>query len=187
MKYAIILCDGMADRPVDCLGGKTPMEVAVCPNLDRIAAKARVGRMRTLYEELPTGSDVANLSVLGYDPHTYYTGRSPIEALGLGIALKDTDMVFRMNLVTISDDANFADKTMIDHSSDKITTEEANVIGGLGSAVCEFVAENCPVPVVRHGVYDEFGRSGAAKKVLAAYGLDAEHIAEAARKAVARK
>ena len=68
-----------------------------------------------------------------------------------------------------------------------VTTEEANVIGGLGSAVCEFVAENCPVPVVRHGVYDEFGRSGAAKKVLAAYGLDPEHIAEAAKKAVARK
>ena len=139
MKYAIILCDGMADRPVDCLGGKTPMEVAVCPNLDRIAAKARVGRMRTLYEELPTGSDVANLSVLGYDPHTYYTGRSPIEALGLGIALKETDMVFRMNLVTISDDANFADKTMIDHSSDKITTEEANEL--VDALVAEFASD----------------------------------------------
>ncbi len=126
MKYAIILCDGMADRPIELLGGKTPMEAANCPNFARVAEKGRVGRIRTLYEELPTGSDVANLSVLGYDPHIYYTGRSPIEALGLGISLKETDMVFRLNLVTISDDAVFTDKTMVDHSSDKITTEEAN-------------------------------------------------------------
>ena len=126
MKYAIILCDGMADRPIELLGGKTPMEAANCPNFARVAEKGRVGRIRTLYEELPTGSDVANLSVLGYDPHVYYTGRSPIEALGLGISLKETDMVFRLNLVTISDDAVFTDKTMVDHSSDKITTEEAN-------------------------------------------------------------
>ena len=77
MKYAIILCDGMADRPIELLGGKTPMEAANCPNFARVAEKGRVGRIRTLYEELPTGSDVANLSVLGYDPHVYYTGRSP--------------------------------------------------------------------------------------------------------------
>ena len=125
MKYAIILCDGMADRPVELLGGRTPLEAADTPNMARVAARGRVGRMRTLYGDLPTGSDVANLSVLGYDPHRYYTGRSPIEALGLGIALDAADTVFRMNLVTVSDDEPFAEKTMLDHSADKISTEEA--------------------------------------------------------------
>ena len=127
MKYAIILCDGMADRPVEALGGKTPLEAADTPNMARIAARGRVGRMRTLYDDLPTGSDVANLSILGYDPHRYYTGRSPIEALGLGIPLHADDTVFRMNLVTVSGDEPFAEKTMLDHSADKITTEEAKI------------------------------------------------------------
>lgn len=124
-RYVIILCDGMADRPVDILNGRTPLEAADTPNMDRIAARGQVGRIRTLYEELPKGSDVANLSILGYDPHRYYTGRSPIEALGLGIPLNADDTVFRMNLVTLSEDEPFAQKTMLDHSSDKITTEEA--------------------------------------------------------------
>ena len=128
MKYAIILCDGMADRPVEALGGKTPLEAADTPNMARIAARGRVGRMRTLYDDLPTGSDVANLSILGYDPHRYYTGRSPIEALGLGIPLHADDTVFRMNLVTVSGDEPFAEKTMLDHSADEISTEGADAL-----------------------------------------------------------
>lgn len=125
-RYVIILCDGMADRPVDILNGQTPLEAANTPNMDRIAARGQVGRIRTLYEDLPKGSDVANLSILGYDPHRYYTGRSPIEALGLGIPLHADDTVFRMNLVTLSDHVPFAEKTMLDHSADKISTEEAS-------------------------------------------------------------
>lgn len=136
MKYAIILCDGMADRPVEALGGKTPLEAADTPNMARIAARGRVGRMRTLYDDLPTGSDVANLSILGYDPHQYYTGRSPIEALGLGIPLHADDTVFRMNLVTVSGDEPFAEKIMLDHSADKITTEEAEqLVAALADAL----------------------------------------------------
>ncbi len=125
MRYIIVLGDGMADRPVPELSGKTPLEAAYKPNMDRLCGEGRLGRMRTLYDDLPLGSDVANLSVLGFDPHLYYTGRSPIEALGLHIPLTDDDVVFRMNLVTLSDGGEFADKTMLDHSSDKITTEEA--------------------------------------------------------------
>lgn len=125
MKYIVILCDGMADYPVPELGGKTPLEAALKPNIDALAAAGRIGRMRTLYPGMTLGSDVANLSVLGYDPHKYYTGRSPVEALGLDIPLKDGDLVFRMNLVSLAGDGPFEDRIMLDHSSDKITTEEA--------------------------------------------------------------
>ena len=125
MRYIIVLGDGMADRPVPELSGKTPLEAAYKPNMDRLCEEGQLGRMRTLYDDLPLGSDVANLSVLGFDPHLYYTGRSPIEALGLRIPLTDDDVVLRMNLVTLSGGGEFADKTMLDHSSDKITTEEA--------------------------------------------------------------
>lgn len=124
-RYAVILCDGMADRPLDVFGGKTPMAVADKPNMDRLAALGRVGRMNTLYPQLPYGSDVANLSILGSDPRTCYTGRSPVEALGLGISLEDSDMVFRMNLINIGGSEVFEDCTIVDHSADKITTEEA--------------------------------------------------------------
>jgi 2,3-bisphosphoglycerate-independent phosphoglycerate mutase len=124
MKHVIFLCDGMSDYP-DALSGKTPMEAAYKPNMDALCASGRLGRMQTLYPDLPTGSDTANLSVLGYDPHQYYTGRSPIEALGLGIPLEDCDLVFRMNLVTLSEEEPFEEKRMVDHSADKITTEEA--------------------------------------------------------------
>ena len=151
MKYAIILCDGMADRPVEALGWKTPLEAADTPNMDRIAARGRVGRMRTLYDDLPTGSDVANLSILGYDPHRYYTGRSPIEALGLGIPLHADDTVFRLNLVTVSNDEPFAEKTMIDHSADKITTEEAEqLVAALADALGSDVMRFYPGVSYRH-------------------------------------
>ncbi|MBR5478958.1 MAG: cofactor-independent phosphoglycerate mutase [Clostridia bacterium] len=125
MKYVVMLGDGMADYPLESLGNKTPLEVAKKPTMDFLCKNGELGLVRTLYEGMPTGSDIANLSVLGYDPKKYYTGRSPIEALGLGINLCDEDTVFRLNLVSISTDGDFEEKVMLDHSSDKITNEEA--------------------------------------------------------------
>lgn len=125
MRYLVMLGDGMADYPVPSLGDRTPLEAADKPMMDWLSKNGELGLVRTLYPGMPTGSDIANLSVLGYDPKKYYTGRSPIEALGLGIALTDEDTVFRLNLVSISTDGGFEDKTMLDHSSDKITNEEA--------------------------------------------------------------
>ena len=125
MKYVVMLGDGMADYPVASLNNKTPLEAAHKPMMDYLCENGELGLVRTLYEGMPTGSDIANLSVLGYDPKKYYTGRSPIEALGLGIKLCDDDTVFRLNLVSISLDEPFEEKVMLDHSSDKITNEEA--------------------------------------------------------------
>ncbi len=125
MKYVVMLGDGMADYPIAALDDKTPLEVAKKPTMNYLCQNGELGLVRTLYEGLPTGSDIANLSVLGYDPKKYYTGRSPIEALGLGIKLCDDDTVFRLNLVSISTDGAFEEKVMLDHSSDKITNEEA--------------------------------------------------------------
>lgn len=124
MKYVVILPDGMADRPLEALGGKTPMMAAKKPNMDALAALGECGRARTLYEELPKGSDTANLSVLGYDPRLYYTGRSPVEALGLGVPLGAEDTVFRLNLVTVGRGAD-GDLLMLDHSAGKISDEDA--------------------------------------------------------------
>lgn len=125
MRYVVMLGDGMADYPIESLGGKTPLAAANKPTMDELCMKGELGLVRTLYEGMPTGSDIANLSVLGYDPKKYYTGRSPIEALGLGIDLEERDTVFRLNLVSISTQGEFEEKTMLDHSSDKITNEEA--------------------------------------------------------------
>ena len=125
MKYLVMLGDGMADYPIESLGNRTPLEVAQKPTMDALCHAGELGLVRTLYEGMPTGSDIANLSVLGYDPHSCYTGRSPIEALGLGIPLSDDDTVFRLNLVPLSEDEPFAEKAMLDHSADKITSEEA--------------------------------------------------------------
>lgn len=128
MKYIIFLCDGMADYPVDSLGGKTPLSVANNPNMDELCKKGELGLVKTVAEHLSPGSDVANLSVMGYDPDIYYTGRSPLEALSIGVNLKDKDVTFRANVVTLSDEENYADKTMIDYSSGEITTEEAHIL-----------------------------------------------------------
>ncbi|MGI5892292.1 MAG: cofactor-independent phosphoglycerate mutase [Bacillota bacterium] len=125
MKYIVILGDGMGDYPLKELGGKTPLMVANKPNMNQLAAQGQSGMMCTLYEDLPTGSDIANLSVLGYDPRKYYTGRSPIEALGVNIPLDETDTVFRCNLVTLTTEEPFEQKTILDHSSGKISNEEA--------------------------------------------------------------
>lgn len=125
MKYIVMLGDGMADYPIEELGGKTPLEVAKKPNIDRLACGGELGMVKTVPEGLKPGSDVANLSAMGYNPLQCYTGRSPLEALSIGIQMDDTDVAFRCNLVTLSDEAEYENKTMMDYSSGEITTGEA--------------------------------------------------------------
>ncbi len=125
MKYLVLLCDGMADYKYEALGGKTPMELANKPNMDRLAKTSVVGLAKTVADDLKPGSDVANLSVMGYDPKECYTGRSPLEAASIGIALTDTDVTLRCNLVTLSDDEIYENKTMVDYSAGDISSEEA--------------------------------------------------------------
>ena len=125
MKYLVLLCDGMADTPVEALGGKTPMQAANKPNMDALARVSRVGMCRTVAKGLKPGSDVANLSVMGYDPRECYTGRSPLEAASIGIDLKDSDVTLRCNLVTLSDDEPYENKTMVDYCAGDISSEEA--------------------------------------------------------------
>ncbi len=129
MKYVVVLYDGMADYPVPVLDGKTPMMVAKKPNLDYLAQRAEVGLVRTVAEGLKPGSDVANMSVMGFDPMKYYTGRSPLEAASIGIDMKKTDVSLRCNLVTLSeDDKPYEEKTIEDYCADDISTEEAEEI-----------------------------------------------------------
>ena len=128
MKYFVMLCDGMADEPYQALGNKTPMELAKKPTMDKLASLGEVGMVKTVADGLKPGSDVANLSVLGYEPAVYYTGRSPLEAASIGIDLKDTDVTLRCNLVTVSDEENYCDKTMVDYCADDISTEEAKIL-----------------------------------------------------------
>ena len=125
MKYIVMLGDGMADYPVEALGGRTPLEAAKKPNIDKLARGGELGMVRTVPDGLKPGSDVANLSAMGYDPLKCYTGRSPLEAVSIGIEMADTDVAFRCNLVTLSDEPAYADKTMVDYSSGEITTAEA--------------------------------------------------------------
>ena len=125
MKYMVLLCDGMADTPNAALDGKTPMQCANKPNIDALASKATVGMCRTVAAGLKPGSDVANLSVLGYDPSVSYTGRSPLEAASIGIDLKDTDVTLRCNLVTLSDEPRYEDRHMVDYCAGDISTAEA--------------------------------------------------------------
>ena len=129
MKYVLILGDGMADRPISELSGKTPLEYAKTPMLDALAKKSEVGLVHTIPEGMSPGSDTANMSVCGYDPKIYYTGRSPLEALSIGVDMKDTDVAIRTNVVTLSDDdLPYEEKTIIDHSSSEIDTEDAAVL-----------------------------------------------------------
>lgn len=125
MKYLVLLCDGMADRPFDALGGKTPMQLAKKPNMDKLAKTSELGMCKTVANGLKPGSDVANLSVMGYDPMVCYTGRSPLEAASIGVDMKDSDVMLRTNLVTLSDEENYCDKTMVDYCAGDISTEEA--------------------------------------------------------------
>ena len=125
MKYVVILGDGMADYRQPFLNNKTPLMIANKPNIDFLASHGEVGLAKTVPCGMKPGSDVANLSVLGYNPHDCYTGRSPLEAASIGIPLKDTDVTARANLVTLSDEQVFEDKTMIDYSAGEISTDEA--------------------------------------------------------------
>lgn len=129
MKYIVILCDGMADEPLDTLGGKTPLEAAHTPNMDSLARSAEIGMVRTVPQGMAPGSDTANLSVLGYDPQKFYSGRSPLEALSIGAQMGDTDVSFRCNLVTLSEEEErYEDRTILDHSSGEISTEDAGIL-----------------------------------------------------------
>lgn len=129
MKYVIVLGDGMADEPIQELDGKTPLEFANTPMMDMLAAKAEIGLVHTIPEGMKPGSDTANLSVIGYDPKKYYTGRSPLEALSIGVDMKATDVALRTNMVTISeDDVPYEEKKIIDHSSGEISTEDAAIL-----------------------------------------------------------
>lgn len=129
MKYIVILGDGMADRPIAELDNKTPLEYAETPMMDMLAKKGELGLVHTIPEGMKPGSDTANLSVLGYDPKKYYSGRSPLEALSIGVPMKDTDVALRCNLVTLSEEEDTYEKRhMIDHSSDEISTEDAAVL-----------------------------------------------------------
>lgn len=129
MKYIVVLGDGMADEPVEAIGNKTPLEYANTPVMDRLAPKSEIGLAHTIPEGMKPGSDTANLAVLGYDPKKYYTGRSPLEALSIGVPLKDTDIAIRCNIVTVSDDdLPYEQKTIIDHSSGEISTKDAAIL-----------------------------------------------------------
>lgn len=126
MKYIVILCDGMADEPLEGLGGKTPLEAAQTKNMDRLAEKAEIGMVRTVPEDMAPGSDTANLSVIGYDPKKYYSGRSPLEALSIGAEMDEKDVSFRCNLVTLTEEQDrYEDRVILDHSSGEISTKEA--------------------------------------------------------------
>lgn len=125
MKYIVILGDGMADYPVDAFGGKTILEAADKPMMDYMAQHGELGMVKTVQDGMKPGSDVANLSVMGYDTQKCYSGRSPLEAASIGVQMKDSDVTFRCNLVTLSDEENYEDKTMLDYSAGEISTEEA--------------------------------------------------------------
>lgn len=125
MKYLIILADGMADYDIPELNGQTPLEYARTPNIDTLARQALIGLVQTIPEGLSPGSDVANLAVMGYDPLIYYTGRSPLEAVSLGVKLADSDLALRCNLVTLSGEDDYQHKTMLDYSAGEISTEES--------------------------------------------------------------
>ena len=129
MKYIVVLGDGMADESIEALGNKTVLEYADTPCLDRLSKLSEIGMVHTIPDGMNPGSDTANLSVLGYDPKKYYSGRSPLEALSIGVPMLDTDVALRCNIVTISDDdVPFEEKTIIDHSADEISTEDCAIL-----------------------------------------------------------
>lgn len=129
MKYVIVLGDGMADYPIEEIGNETVLEHAKTPVLDEMAKESEIGLVLTVPEGMSPGSDTANLSVIGYSPKQYYSGRSPLEALSIGVDMKPTDISFRCNIVTVSEEEEkYADKTIVDHSSSEISTEDAAVL-----------------------------------------------------------
>ena len=163
MKYAVVLCDGMADLSVPGLGGNTPMECALKPNMDALARQGEVGLVRTVGDGLAPGSDVANLSVLGYDPRIYYSGRSSLEAVSMGIELGDSDVAIRCNLVTLSDDSDYDNKIMLDYCGGDISTQEAAVlIGAVNEALGNDAFSFHPGIFYRHCLVWHGGKTGIA-------------------------
>ena len=137
MKYIVLVGDGMADYPIKELDDRTPLEAARTPNMDFIARSGRMGRIKTIPERMSPASDVANISILGYDPRKFYTGRGPLEAANLGIELEDDDVAFRCNLITASAD------TLVDYSAGHISSKEAAILikfidGNLGTNRIKF-------------------------------------------------
>ncbi len=128
MKYVVILGDGMADETIARLDEKTPLEYACTPVMDELARMSEIGMVHTIPGGMSPGSDTANLSVMGYDPKVYYTGRSPLEALSIGVDMKADDVAIRCNLVTLSEEGDYEEKKIIDHSSDEISTEDAQIL-----------------------------------------------------------
>ena len=128
MKYIVILGDGMADESLAALNGRTPLECAATPAMDELACKGLLGMVKTVPDSMKPGSDVANLAVLGYDPEQNYSGRSPLEALSVGVPMTDTEVVFRCNIVTVTEEEPYAEKTIVDHSSGEISTEDADIL-----------------------------------------------------------
>ena len=128
MKYIVVLGDGMADEPLEALGGKTPLEYAQTPCMDSLASMGHMGLVQNVPSGMAPGSDVANLSVLGYDPQRSYSGRSPLEALSVGVKMEPDDVIFRTNIVTLTEEEPYAEKTILDHSSGEIATKDADVL-----------------------------------------------------------
>lgn len=128
MKYIVVLGDGMADEPIEALSGRTPLEAANTPMMDDLASKGELGMVQNVPAGMKPGSDVANLSVMGYDPAKFYSGRSPLEALSVGVQMKPTDVVFRANIVTLTEEEPYAEKRILDHSSGEISTEDADIL-----------------------------------------------------------
>ena len=129
VKYIICLGDGMSDEPMEELQGRTPLEVASTPMMDQLSKKGEVGMVQTIPEGMKPGSDTANLAVMGYDPRKYYSGRSPLEALSIGVPMKEDDIALRCNIVTISEEEEvFEEKRILDHSSGEISTEDAALL-----------------------------------------------------------
>lgn len=128
MKFLIVLVDGAADQKIESLGGITPLEAAQMPNINQLAQKGEVGLVSTIPKGISPGSDTANLSVMGYDPAVYHTGRSPLEAVSMGLELSETDIAFRCNLVTLTNEDAYDDKIILDHSSGDISSQEAAIL-----------------------------------------------------------
>lgn len=134
MKYVVMLGDGMADRPIPSLGNRTPLQAAYKPYMDYVAAHGACGMTHMVPKGMPPQSDTANLAVMGYDPEVYYRGRSPLEAVSMGVELAPTDIAIRCNILTLSDEPDYLDRTMIDYSAGEISNEE-------GKALVEYLAE----------------------------------------------
>ncbi len=128
MKYIVVLGDGMSDEPIAALGGKTPLEYANTPAMDALASKGEMGMVQNVPAGMSPGSEVANLSVMGYDPLTDFTGRSPLEALSVGVEMEPDDIVFRCNVVTLTEEGPYGEKTILDHSSGEISTADADIL-----------------------------------------------------------